>query len=65
MPMFEYICPHCGKKFEELVRSHEEEVHCPDCKSSVNRVWSGEIHSATGVKKNNCSGKCGTCGGCG
>lgn len=33
MPMFEYICLECNKKFEELVMRQDEAVHCPECKS--------------------------------
>jgi putative FmdB family regulatory protein len=33
MPMFEYACNDCGKKFEELVHSDHEQVECPTCHS--------------------------------
>jgi putative FmdB family regulatory protein len=33
MPMFEYTCNDCGKKFEELVSSENETVECPACHS--------------------------------
>jgi putative FmdB family regulatory protein len=35
MPIFEFVCPECGKSFEELVRSSGQlgEVVCPDCGS--------------------------------
>lgn len=65
MPIFEYECQKCGKKFEELVRSHEEEVRCPKCGAPAGRVWSGEVYGATGLKKKNCTGNCSACGGCG
>ncbi|MDE7159198.1 MAG: zinc ribbon domain-containing protein, partial [Clostridiales bacterium] len=53
MPMLEYVCPQCGKKFEELVKSHEEEVLCPECGAKAERCWCGTVYSATGkpVKK--------------
>ena len=31
MPILQYKCKKCGKKFEELVRSHTDQVVCPDC----------------------------------
>ncbi len=34
MPVFEYKCADCGRKFEELVSSADETVNCPSCKSS-------------------------------
>jgi putative FmdB family regulatory protein len=35
MPIFEYKCNDCGKKFDVLHKSttHLEEVNCPDCQS--------------------------------
>ncbi len=35
MPIYEYRCPHCEARFEELVGSHvgvkEDSVRCPKC----------------------------------
>lgn len=31
MPIFEYLCPQCGKEFEQLVLRKEEAVACPEC----------------------------------
>ncbi len=33
MPIFEYKCTECDKKFEELVFGSDTIVTCPDCKS--------------------------------
>ncbi len=35
MPIFEYTCKQCGKEFERVVFSGEEEkkITCPECKS--------------------------------
>ena len=41
MPILQYKCPACGKEFEELVKSHEEEVKCPVCGAAAQRSWSG------------------------
>lgn len=31
MPIFEYYCAKCQSKFEELVRSSNEIIHCSVC----------------------------------
>ena len=64
MPILEYQCPRCGKKFDELVRRHDEEVLCPSCKEKAERVWAGEMYSATGKPSKQCGGNCGGCEGC-
>ncbi|MDI6780718.1 MAG: zinc ribbon domain-containing protein [bacterium] len=33
MPIFEYQCVKCTKKFETLVMSTDERVQCPECGS--------------------------------
>ncbi len=33
MPVFEYSCNRCGIKFDEWVRTSDQEVECPVCKS--------------------------------
>lgn len=65
MPLLEYRCPKCGKKFDELVKKCDEEVVCPACGERAERVWSGTVYSATGKPKKDCSGNCSCCGGCG
>jgi len=34
MPIYEYVCPDCGHRFEKLVRNFggEQQVHCPRCR---------------------------------
>lgn len=64
MPILQYRCPECGKKFEELVKRFDEAVICPVCGRKAERVWAGEMYSSTGKRKKNCNGHCGTCGGC-
>ena len=36
MPIYEYVCPHCGHRFEKLVRNidGEQQVHCPRCREN-------------------------------
>ncbi len=64
MPVFQYVCPACGKKFDELVRKFGDPVRCPACGSPARREWSGEMYSATGKPAKKCSGHCATCSGC-
>ena len=33
MPIFEFICKKCNKKFETLVLNSDETIACPECKS--------------------------------
>jgi len=42
MPIFEYECEKCGKKFEELVSpSDQDNVTCPECGSrNVTKLFS-------------------------
>ncbi len=44
MPVYEYRCLDCDKKFEvvETMAEHgEHEVLCPDCrKNNIERIWS-------------------------
>lgn len=64
MPMFQYVCPSCGKKFDELVARFSEEVRCPVCGTVAVREWAGAVYSATGKLAPHCSGNCKTCSGC-
>lgn len=51
MPIYEYACGPCGKRFEELVlrKSDEAEVACPACKSGeVSRLMSTPAAARTG-----------------
>lgn len=34
MPLFEYVCNDCKKKFEELVSGSETKPECPSCWSA-------------------------------
>ena len=59
MPLFEYVCVHCGASFEYLVRSSasKEDVACPKCAS----VEVSKKFSTFGVK----GGSIGAGGGAG
>ncbi|MCM8792000.1 MAG: zinc ribbon domain-containing protein [Candidatus Omnitrophica bacterium] len=73
MPIYEYICNHCKKTFEHLLRSLNEEVFCPYCKSKDlkkklslfsfgSRDSKGEFKAATSSKCSGCQAT--TCSSC-
>lgn len=64
MPVLQYCCPNCKKTFDELVKKHDDTVLCPDCGKPAQRVWSGEVFTATGKPAKKCSGNCKNCSGC-
>ena len=64
MPVLQYKCPKCGKRFEELVKKYDMPVNCPECGAPTERDYCGEMYSATGKQTAKCSGNCKTCGGC-
>lgn len=37
MPILQYKCKKCGKKFEELVKSYTDKMVCPDCGGETER----------------------------
>ncbi|MDY5932117.1 MAG: FmdB family zinc ribbon protein [Candidatus Ornithospirochaeta sp.] len=42
MPIYEYRCTRCGKRFE-LIKSFSDDAEhdiCPDCKADANRIFS-------------------------
>ena len=48
MPLLQYKCPHCGKEFDELVKSHADPAYCPVCGARGVRSYSGAMLTATG-----------------
>ncbi len=64
MPLLQYKCPKCGKRFDELVKSHLDKVVCPDCGGETVRDYAGTMYSMTGKSSGKCSGNCKTCSGC-
>ncbi|MDD5447833.1 MAG: zinc ribbon domain-containing protein [Actinomycetota bacterium] len=72
MPIYEYRCKKCNKKFEKLVRNGDK-VACPKCHSKdLTRLFSvfatrskgedGEISSIGGSPCSSCSAtSCDTC----
>ena len=67
MPMLDYRCRDCGRKFEELVFSHNrDKVRCPACGSgALDRVYEGKcLFGSPKGGGQACSGKCSGCAGC-
>lgn len=76
MPLFEYVCKKCGKEFEKLVFSiNNEKIECPACKSEdIDKKFStfssknskNESHSCGSMPSSACMAKknSGGCGGC-
>ncbi len=64
MPVLQYVCPKCGRTFDELVKKYDDAVVCPACGTQAVREWAGEMYSATGKPPVKCSGHCATCSGC-
>ncbi|MDZ7360692.1 MAG: zinc ribbon domain-containing protein [candidate division KSB1 bacterium] len=67
MPIYEYYCQSCEKRFEELVfETKPAVVHCPECGTQeVNRLLS---LFATGLNASNAAqqgGETSVAGGCG
>jgi putative FmdB family regulatory protein len=49
MPLYEFRCEKCGRRFEELVTNSSQKVACPNCDSEdVEREFSLFASSATG-----------------
>ena len=64
MPLLQYKCKECGKRFDELVRVYTDKVVCPDCGGETERDYTGTMYSSTGAQSKKCSGNCKTCSGC-
>ncbi len=68
MPIYEYICNKCDKKFEELVRSArtKAQIACPECGSKETaRALSVFAVGAEGSAKSSPSNDAPSCGRCG
>ena len=70
MPMLNYQCGDCGKKFEELVNAYNQDtLACPECNGhTLARIYEGKcLFGAQGGKgTGGCSheGGCAGCAGC-
>ena len=48
MPFYEYRCPHCNHRFEELVDFDESDPECPKCGGTTSRLLSTPSFSLKG-----------------
>jgi putative FmdB family regulatory protein len=65
MPIFEYLCSECGKRFEAIVYGSNA-AECPACKSSKLEQQLS-VFAVAGASKSSSSGDFGggACGSCG
>jgi putative FmdB family regulatory protein len=74
MPIYEYVCNDCGKRYEQIVLSRKQKLACPSCSSgrhtlqlSVFSAHSNSSGGGTGSTREAAPG--GSCGcgpgGCG
>lgn len=66
MPLYEYRCPECGTRFEEIraLRQADEEVECPVCGSGAPRRQLSSFATASGGRSpGGGSASCGPTGG--
>lgn len=65
MPIYEYRCEACGHDFEELVRSSDDTVPCPECDSEqVGRKLSVFAFKSKGSDRPSASSAHSSCSGC-
>ena len=64
VPIYEYACMECESHFEELVRSSEQAVACPECGAGkvMKQLSTFAVHGA--AAKPSFSGPSGGGGGC-
>jgi putative FmdB family regulatory protein len=68
MPIYEYACMECESHFDELVRSSEQAVTCPECGAAnvLKQFSTFAVHGASSPKPSFAgpSGGSGGSGGC-
>lgn len=67
MPLYEFKCPKCGRKFEILTSiDKRDEAVCEACGAKAARVYQGKcaFGKVSGISEG-CSGSCAGCAGCG
>ena len=64
MPIFEYLCPNCGTKFEKIVSSGAVVVACKNCGSPhVKKLLS--VFAVSEGTRSTTPSEAGPCGACG
>ena len=64
MPIFEFICLKCSKKFEKIQLKSAANPSCPDCSSETEKLISnfGFVGSGGGKSSAQIGHNCGSCG---
>lgn len=63
MPIYEYFCEKCGKRFEIMTAiDRRDEAKCPECGGGVRRVYEGSC--AFGPMKYSGGDRARSCEGC-
>ncbi len=63
MPIYEYECRQCQRRFETLVLSSGEPVSCPGCASAeVDKRFSAFAVGAESASERSAPAGCGRCG---
>ena len=67
MPIYEYVCKKCNKKFEELVRSPSStaKIACPECgsKQTARALSTFAVADSAAKGSSEPPPMCGRCGG--
>lgn len=65
MALLTFVCPNCGHKQEELMRSGTPVPSCERCGTVMKQCFSGKCYGAIGgVSQTECTHNCATCPGC-
>ncbi|MCX7926630.1 MAG: zinc ribbon domain-containing protein [Candidatus Omnitrophica bacterium] len=64
MPIFEFECQNCKTRFEQLVRSPEEKLCCPNCSSVALRKLISRFSFASKDSRGNITSSSFGCSGC-
>jgi putative FmdB family regulatory protein len=48
MPIYEYHCEDCGAEYEKIVLSKAQEIACPKCKSTKNKLQLSVFATSSG-----------------
>ncbi len=62
MPLYEFICASCNRRFEKLCRQNTvSDMECPQCGKSARRVFSTFQTAKKGSDEIGSGSSCGSC----
>ena len=64
MPIYEYICEDCQNEFEKIVINKQQEITCPKCAGTKNKLQLSVFATANGGSSKGPSFSGGGGGGC-